>query len=352
MKASNVDEARSYSMFELVHAIERVHRSGPRVGHTGPPSGEHVRLRPEASFWFESAQVSALDPLEEEPPRYLLTATGFGLYGTSSPLPLFYTQKVLPEQSGVPAAEQPKNAVRDFLDIINHRLLSLRYRAWLKYRLDSSYDARSDQSPLPEYLFALLGLESEALRNHVNVSATRLMSVSGLFYRTPHSADSLSRVLETFFVVHVEIQQCLGHWAEVKPEQQPGLGSSLCRLGTTSVIGARVYLRDRFRVVLGPMSFDRFIQFLPGRPQARQLEEITSLFAPDGLEHDVKLLLDASETRACRLTSEEDVDNPMKLGWTTWLTADEAVLQCAGLVSLVLPVRTEGLPLRTEGRPS
>ena len=50
-----------------------------------------------------------------------------GLYGPSSPLPNHYTEDVL-------WASADEDAARSFLDLFNHRLISLVFRAWEKYR--------------------------------------------------------------------------------------------------------------------------------------------------------------------------------------------------------------------------
>ena len=336
---------RFFSFFQLVSLIDRLTDGGPRLGGTGPPAAERLRLRPEASFGSQTAPVSALDTIEEDPLRYLLTVSVFGLYGADCPLPDSYTRRVLPEELELPFHERRQNPVRDFLDIFNHRLLSLLYRSWLKYQVTAQYDVWHPGTSLPDYLFALLGLEAAEVRQTLSISPRRLLPCAGLFTQKPHSADSLARIVGEYFHLPIRVQECIGRWVDIGSEQRWALGSARGTLGRGVLLGTRFFIRDRFRVVIGPLTLARYTAFLPGQRGLNELREMTALFAPDGIECDVQLLILASEIRACRLLTGQDAQAPSKLGFTTWLGhTDAPVAPPPGATSILLSPYREGLP--------
>ncbi len=57
-----------------------------------------------------------------------------GLFGPSGSLPDHYTSLVIQR------LRQHDFALRDFLDLFNHRTISLFYRAWEKYRFTIAYE--------------------------------------------------------------------------------------------------------------------------------------------------------------------------------------------------------------------
>ena len=68
------------------------------------------------------------------------------------------------------------NVLWEFLDIFNHRMLSLFYRAWEKYRFAIAYERRDPEQPDPvtHVLLHLIGIgcrraRSRRIREHVQI---------------------------------------------------------------------------------------------------------------------------------------------------------------------------------------
>src|SRR5947199_9804372 len=79
--------------------------------------------------------------------------------GLSSPtgvLPTPYTELIIER------AQKKDNGFRDFLDIFNHRLISLFYRAWEKYRFFVRYERHEADSLTP----LLMSFEGIVTRGH------------------------------------------------------------------------------------------------------------------------------------------------------------------------------------------
>ncbi|NOX53111.1 MAG: type VI secretion system baseplate subunit TssG [Planctomycetes bacterium] len=107
------------------------------VGQDGPPDREPVRFRTLPSHTFPPSSICSLElrkPEEELPPGPLaqVTVSFLGLIGPNGALPHHYTSLVIER------LRAKDRSLRDFLDLFNHRLISLFYRAWEKYRVRTS----------------------------------------------------------------------------------------------------------------------------------------------------------------------------------------------------------------------
>ena len=97
-----------------------------------------MRFRPLLSFAFPATDVERVERVGDGDgtrPPYRVTVNFLGLYGESSPLPAFLTEELM--------ADDPEDSPRrDFLDLFHHRLVSLFYRCWQKYRHQVQYRPR------------------------------------------------------------------------------------------------------------------------------------------------------------------------------------------------------------------
>ena len=129
-------EARRFSFFRLVYLLERLFPGAPPMGQLGPITDERVRLRGDTSLVFASCDVTEVAHVRSADGvrRVRVTNAFLGLYGAVSPMPPYYAENLaLVEHQGGP------QVIREFLDVFHHRLLSLMFRAWTKYRFAVMY---------------------------------------------------------------------------------------------------------------------------------------------------------------------------------------------------------------------
>lgn len=313
-------EPRQFTFFQAVHLLERAARGSVPIGHRGPSDREAVRLRPTSSLAFQATSVTRVVPREADGPDHLLTTSLIGLYGASAGLPAFYTEDIL----GYETTNSPDpDPVRLFLDVLNHRLLSLLYRSWEKYRWSFRYEpGAADQ--ISREMLALLGIGSEAIERAIGVPPSRLLRYAAFITQKPKGASALAGVLWDYFDgPEVRLTECVLRWVPVPERSQNRLGSANSTLSGDLVVGESVQDEaGKFRIHLGPFSEDpRFEEFLPDTQKAADLGALVRLLVPDPLEYDVELNIRGTSVPALTLSGG---DAAARLGWTSWLLSEPA----------------------------
>ena len=285
--------ARSTPHFTFLQAMWLLTRSLPGtvpVGHQGPPDREPVRLRPSASLAFPSCDIEAVEEIEDGHPPYRMTATFLGLYGAHSPLPSSYAEEVLFR------SDEP-DPVRDFLDIFNHRLYSLFYRGLLRYRGHLLYQDEGNDE-FSWRLFALAGLGATEMARTIGIKPERLLRFTGHWCQFPRSAASIAALLSTYFGLPcIRIEQCVFRWVYLPADQQSHLNLRANRLGVNTTVGERV--RDhtgKFRVSIGPVGYDTYVEFLPGSDKLADVGRLAKLASGGWLAFDMEIILRGEDT--------------------------------------------------------
>ncbi len=86
----------------------------------------------------------------EEEWAYRVVVTFMGLYGVAAPTPTYLSELV-------GFTDVDADPLVDFLDLFNHRLISLYYRAWVRYRYPYRYEP-GGMDELSGYLLSFVGL--------------------------------------------------------------------------------------------------------------------------------------------------------------------------------------------------
>jgi type VI secretion system protein ImpH len=301
---------KDFSFYEAVRLLHGLHKDAPRLGHQGPPERERIRLRPALSLSFPGTDITSVDTVESADgiERYRLDVTFMGLYGTSSPLPSFYTEDLI-------RMENDESLLRGFLDLFHHRLLSLLFRTWEKYRHTVQYDA-SGRDWFSTRLLTMLGAALETHPRGESLRPGRLLAYAGLLTQQPRSAAALRALLADHFEeAGIEIEQCKGRWSEIDPRQHNRLGSRNCTLGADLSLGEAVFDRaGNFGVDVGPLQFDAYMDFLPDSNNMAQLRELVDLFNNDCLDYEITITLRGEQVKRAQLSSDHT-----RLGWSSWL---------------------------------
>jgi type VI secretion system protein ImpH len=338
-----LDTPHRFDFFQAVRWLERWSMQQEHL-----PShevlGRRIRFRNSLSLGFAPSELAKLDwqirddghefkpgdTLDADAlariARFELTPAFMGLLGINGALPMFYTEQLAQREM-----YQRDNAARAFLDIFQHRAVTLFYQAWRKHRLPLQFEQDRRKHFLPMVL-AVAGMGQGALRDRLaardgGVADDALAYYAGALQKRPVSAVTISRLISQYFRVPVKLDQFVGRWFTLPAAQQTSLGMANAALGGNALVGERVWQRDlRMRLTLGPMKRDRFARFLPGGPGERALRELLTLMTGVTLEYEVRLCLAASDVQAAQLGAQggsgslSSSDSGPRLGWDAFLT--------------------------------
>ena len=310
-----VDKAETFGFFQAVRLLRRLLSGRNPVGRFFPPATETVRFVANPSLAFPASEIQELTVAADSSPA-TMKVNFMGLSSPQGVLPTPYTELILER------AQKKDTALRDFLDIFNHRLISFFYRAWEKYRFFVSFELREPDSVSP-LMLSLLGLGTQGLADRQLVPDQALIFYSGLLTQKPRSAQGLKQLLTDFFRVPVEIVQFVGKWIPLETVDQTVLDNSespMQRLGFGAIVGDEVWdQQSTVRVKLGPLTRGQYLGFLPRKESAayRDLKAILKFWSNDELDFEIELILQRQDAPTFRF--DQDSGPGLLLGWTTWV---------------------------------
>jgi len=215
-----------------------------------------------------------------------------GLTGPHGLLPLYYSALV---RERLRARD---TAPREFLDIFNHRMVSLFYQAWEKFRFTVAYE-RGDEDRLSPHLMDLLGLGTPGLADRQRIPDEALVFRCGLLAAQTRSAAALRLLLMDYFEVPVEIEQFVGAWHKLEEDTQCRFSDTASyseQLGMGAVVGDEVWdQQSTVRIRLGPLTLEQYRGFLPDGSAHAPLRALVRFFA--GNELDFRSAVGAAERR-------------------------------------------------------
>ncbi|MEM8985876.1 MAG: type VI secretion system baseplate subunit TssG [Pseudomonadota bacterium] len=299
----------AYQLFQAIRLIEADEAPGARLVRTGEQAGARIRLRPSLSLGFSPADLDEAEVFTDGAyPCYRLTVNFLGLYGGKSPLPAFFTEDLM--------GDEEEDTARAFLDVFHHQLFTLFYSSQIKYRYFLQYrpEASDDFS---DRIFSLIGLKHAASRGAFAVSRPhRLLGLLNVLALRGRSPQAIAQVISVYFGgPPVEVEEFVERRARIEPAQRARLGRMNSTLGLDAVIGETVAdIAGKFRIVLGPLSFDDFESFQEGGARYADLHKLVRLAAPAGLAYEVELRLKPEAAPPLALTA----DARARLGRSSW----------------------------------
>lgn len=327
------DEPYRFDFFQAVRLLERIAPERAPVGHGGTaPAREVVRFRTRQTLEFPASQIHELDrpagegapPAEgaaetnkaradgrRPPPPPQMFVNFMGATGPLGVLPRHYTELL------VERAAKKDTKLWEFLDLFNHRLISLFYRAWEKYRFPFAYERGRDDA-FTEYLFCLVGLGTRGLRGRLRLADEGLLYYSGLIAQRPRSASAVSSVLSDRFRAPARVVPFVGQWLRIEEDSLTRLGRANSLLGVSTIAGARVWdAQSKFRLRFGPLTLRQFRRLVPSGEDFRPAADLTRFLVGVEFDFDVQLVLRAEEVPPTVLTTR--ARRRPQLGWTSWL---------------------------------
>jgi type VI secretion system protein ImpH len=306
MEAKLREAPQRFEFFQAVRLIERLLPDRAPVGRFVSPDKEVMRFTTHNAFPFPASQINQIIWDGETP---VLVVNFMGLTGPMGVLPLYYTELIIDR------IRNKDHSLERFFDMFNHRMISLFYQAWEKYRFTLAYE-RGERDKFSHHLMDLIGIGSSKLDNRLKVRDDSLLYYGGLLALRPRSAAALQRIIEDYFEVPVEIEQFTGAWYRLDAKDLCVFDKASTeseQLGGGAIVGDEIWHQQSgVRLHLGPMRLEQYLDFLPSGTAYAPLQSLAKFAGRGELDFEVRLILKQEEVPACELGGAP------RLGWTSW----------------------------------
>ncbi|CAM3824947.1 type VI secretion system baseplate subunit TssG [Parendozoicomonas haliclonae] len=296
------------------------------VAELAPPHKELVRFLASQSLSFSASDIARLKIKEQEDNpdpdsrhQWQMEVTFMGLTGSQGVLPQTMSETVLKE------LKDKNRALRDFFDIFHHRTISLFYRAWQKYQLPVHFERQkrketealepdSENDIYSLAMKSLIGLGTDNVQHRMPLRDDVAAGMGGLLGRNVRSASALKSAILHHFGLKADIEQFIGEWYQIPEDLRTQLPGRVNRdkgvnniLGQNAVLGQQSWqIQSRFRVVLEPMSYQRYMSFLPGSRRLESLRSLVQLVAGTELDFEIHVRVEEKELPPLQLDQRPD----------------------------------------------
>jgi type VI secretion system protein ImpH len=201
----------------------------------------------------------------------------------------------------------------DFLDIFQHRWMTLFYRAWASSQAAAGLDRPAAES-FSRYVGLLSGTDPGEVAGSPLAVHARLAAAAH-HIREARNPDGLTSTLAHFFGFRVRMEEFILHWMTLEPAERTYLGKPgpAATLGGGSISGEKVPDRQhKFRLVLGPLDMAQYLRLIPGGRDLPVLIEWVRSFVGFEYVWEIELRLKPRVAPPPLLGSGE------RLGWSIW----------------------------------
>ncbi|MCF7517645.1 MULTISPECIES: type VI secretion system baseplate subunit TssG [Pseudoalteromonas] len=281
-----------------------------KVGYDSHPKLELIRFSATQKFGFAGNAITNLKSsgTYEGATKFNMEVSFMGMTGCSGALPHFYSELVMQR------LRFKDTTMRDFYDMFNHRLVSLYYRAWKKYKPTLNF-ANKEHDQHTKILSLLSGGR-----------APHQLYFGGLFSRRARNAADLRNILAFYLDCDVEIAQFVGQWQPLKQSEQTqitstGFNAKHARLGVDAMAGKQVWdISTKVKVIVKPKDAKQTTRLLPRRDLYDLAHKITKDFLGNQVQHELVIKSNFYELDATQLKEER-----FQLGCNSFLLPQSGV---------------------------
>lgn len=291
-------EGSRFGFFQAVHLLHRLIPDAVPVGELGPPSAEPVRFQHDPQLIFHASDVAGIEVRRVNgTTRAVMTTTFLGLTGSSSPMATVFAEDVLRAEA------QDEKSLRAFYDLFHHRLVSLFYRTWKKYRFTVGF--KSDGSDVfSRKMLSFVGVDIGGAVHERGLGPLELLGMAPLLATRTRSGRMLNIILERALPegVGLRMEPFVARKVTVATDDRVLIGRQKHQIGFSFSIGKTVIDRSgRFRITVGPVDQEMFDSLLPGGSRHDNFRDIVQQFLPPHVEAELEVLLGSGNTTAFQL---------------------------------------------------
>jgi len=303
-------------LFAALRLLESVQPQKARIGYSHLAEEDPVRIDQTLLLEFASSEVTRVDAPRGEATshRPCVEQAAIGLLGPNGALPYTWTEHAYDLAHSSYRSERD-NSFMAWINVIQRRQIGLLYRAWSDSQAIVGVDRPNQPHPLADRLRALAGLELADSNNRDRIAPGFKMAFAAVLSRRVRSPQPLAAMLSYHFNTKVRIEEFVARWLDILLDQRTRLGLQFNKLGEDAVAGDRVWdCSTRFRIFIGPLTLERYRQFLPQGSAYAELTDLVSLYVGVEYEWDLVPIMQASEVPYSWLGNEG-----LLLGWSSWL---------------------------------
>ena len=154
-------------------------------------------------------------------------------------------------------------------------------------------------------------------------------------------ADGLEAWLSLRFGGPVRVDQFQGHWMSLGREERSRLKrDGQPAVGRGAVLGKTVWdVQHKFRIVVGPLAWERFATLLPDGKSLAQLRALVRQYVGFEFAWDLRLILKRDEVPVWTLAGDRD-RRVGRLGRTAWLQGGKSYRRSADADQLIMNVES------------
>lgn len=241
----------------------------------------------------------------------------FGLTGTLGALPYAYSE-LLAQRN-----KEKEYAFQAFLNLFNHRAVSLLYEGWLSQMWVEATPALSNQSiSKPRAaLMAYAGiLPTTDLSKKPAPLWGHLINHAGVFSRRTRTASGLVSLLKNQFDINVELEQFVGKWFDISKNARYRLmnGQNSFQLGVNTSLGkATLYLQAFFRIHLTVKDAVQYQLLAPGSPHIQLMQQLIRTYVGEEIQFQIVIKVAGPLVPCSQLTGHRRMG--IRVGWNSLL---------------------------------
>lgn len=302
--SKNSEELYQQGFAPLLRYLDANAPLAARIGYSISPKQDFVRFGQTPLLHFYSSAFTKVK-FDNNSGDYKLKNSYWGMLGINGPLPTHLTEYAIERNYRL-----KDTTFTEFLDIFNHRFISLFYRAWADAEPTVSHD-RPDQDNFKKRLSAVSG-EPSTVQDNFSHNDNTHQYLAGLFSQQNRSATTLCQILSEYLKLDISIKEFQGRWYHLQKNEQTKLGMRNATLGTDCIIGSHTFQRSfNFTIKIGPVNYTQYIDLLQNKRRLKTIIALTQKSVGQEFEFSIDIVLKAHQTKACQLGSA-------RLGINSW----------------------------------
>ncbi|MGH1485302.1 MAG: type VI secretion system baseplate subunit TssG [Cellvibrionaceae bacterium] len=264
--------------FSLVRQYERNHAydskqmgvACSKIGEDGPPTNEVIRFKSVSSLGFSLDAIRNVNLDPDKPDHYELLVSFMGLLGSTGVLPQHYIKLSLER------IKHGDYALSEFIGLFEHRLISLYYKAWGKYKLPVQYECSSQEGE-DDFSKALKGFSG-----FYRGKALQLY-YSGHYSKNNRPLSNLKKMVSEFLDAEVLVESMVGRWLPINKRDRclSGIRGKNHQLGAGVILGKRYWdIQSKIIICINNITMQQYEALQPDQALYKLLAFAVNAYVP------------------------------------------------------------------------